>query len=350
MPTHLIRAVLAIAVLMAVAAAPVLAQPPGTVRGKVTDEAGAPVRDAVATFQAEGSQTKRQTKTDGKGDFLIVGIDSARYKVTVTKEGFLDDIVTVQLAQQKNPLLEFKLRTVNAAAASARPGTVVTEGPAIPVTAAIAGADPKSTAALQALARTAIEALNAGRNDEAIAGFTEIVAKVPACSDCYVNLGVAHANKKEYPQAEAAFKKATEINTEHAEAYERLAAVYNAQKKFDLAAEASGTAAKLTGAAPAAPGAPAGSGGGNFTALYNQGVALFNGGKYAEAKTAFESATKADPKNAMAHYHLGIAAVNLGDFALAVREMESYLQLDPNGEKAAEVKASLPALKGMVKK
>jgi len=41
---------------------------------------------------------------------------------------------------------------------------------------------------------------------------------------------------------------------------------------------------------------------------------------------------------------------NLGDFALAVSSLEQYLALDPNGPKAAEVKASLPALQKMVKK
>ncbi len=53
---------------------------------------------------------------------------------------------------------------------------------------------------------------------------------------------------------------------------------------------------------------------------------------------------------ALAHYQLGMTALNLGDFALAVSSLETYLQLDPNGPKAAEVKASLPALQRMVKK
>jgi tetratricopeptide (TPR) repeat protein len=350
----------AIAILIVLAVVPALAQP-GLVRGRVTDENGAPVRDAVATFQAEGSQTQREAMTDAKGEFLLVGLDTARYKITIAKEGFVPDVVTAGIARENNPLLEFRL--TSAKAASSKAATVVSEGPAIPVSPGLtaAGADPKAAAALLALAKTAVEALNAGRNGEAVTAFTEIVASAPACSDCYVNLGIAHVNKKEYPQAEAAFKKAIQIKTDHAEAYERLASVYSAQKKFDLAADANRNAAALIGGAQAAAGgggnfaalynpAATGGGGGNFAALYNQGVALFNGGKFAEAKTAFEAATKADPKMAMAQYHLGISAVNIGDFALAVRAFERYLQLDPNGEKAAEIKASLPALKGMVKK
>jgi tetratricopeptide (TPR) repeat protein len=201
----------------------------------------------------------------------------------------------------------------------------------------------KANAALQALAKTGSEHLNAGRNDEAIAAFTEVVGKAPTCADCFFNLGMGHANKKQYADAEAAFRKALEVKADHVNAHTQLAAVYNAQRKFDLAAESSAAAAKYSAAAPGATG-------GSADALYNQGVTLFNGQKFAEAKAAFEAATKADPKHALAQYQLGMTALNLGDFALAVSSLEQYLALDPNGPKAAEVKASLPTLKGMVKK
>ena len=46
--------------------------------------------------------------------------------------------------------------------------------------------------------------------------------------------------------------------------------------------------------------------------LYNQGVILFNAGKFAEAKTQFEAAVKADPTMGMAQYQLGMTALNLG--------------------------------------
>ena len=345
MRTYLIRHIFAIAVLVAFAAAPALAQQ-GLVRGKVMDEKNAPLRDAAVTFEAEGSTSKRQAKTDAKGEFLLIAMESAKYKISVAREGFLTDVISVEIKQQGNPTLFFNLKAATAAPAAA-PTAVVSEGPAAAVAAAsLAGTDGKAAAALQTLAKTGIQHLNAGRNDEAIAAFTELTAKAPTCSDCYYNLGVGHLNKKDYAEAEKAFKQAITIKPEHADAWDRLASVYNTQKKFDLAAEASGNAAKYSVPAPGA----VGGGGGNAAALYNQGVALFNGGKFAEAKTAFESATKADPQMALAHYQLGMTALNLGDFAQAVRSLETYLQLEPNGAKAAEVKASLPTLKGMVKK
>ena len=94
-------------------------------------------------------------------------------------------------------------------------------------------------------------------------------------------------------------------------------------------------AAELTSAA---------GGGGSAEALYNQGVILWNAGKYAEAKVQFESAVKADPNMAMAHYQLGMANLNLGQIPQARESFEAYLKADPNGAKAAEVKTFVQQL------
>lgn len=332
MRTHLIRPILSVALLVTCMAATTLAQQP-VFRGKVVDGAGKPVPDAVLEFAAQFQTLTRQAKTDSKGEFLIVGLPSGEYQITAKKQGVGEDLIKTRVTQGQNAPVTLTLRP----AASA--GGLGVTAPA----GGDAAAANKANAALAALAKTGAEHLSAGRNDEAIAAFTEVVGKAPTCTDCYVNLGIGHANKKQYAEAEAALKKAIELKADNATAHNQLASVYNAQRKFELAAEASANAAKYTAA-----GDPAG--GGNAEALYNQGVALFNGGKFAEAKTAFEGATKADPKYSLAHYQLGMTALNLGDFALAVSSLEQYLAIDPNGAKAAEVKASLPTLKGMVKK
>jgi tetratricopeptide (TPR) repeat protein len=328
MRTKLIRSVVTATLFVVCAAVPAFAQ--SLVRGRVVDSAGKPVPDATITFDAQNVSMTRQAKTDGKGEFLIIGLNSGPYKMTATKEGVGSDIVNAPVTQGQNQPLTFTLRP--AAPAGAR------------VDASGSGDEnKKAAAALQALAKQGADHLAAGRNDEAIAAYTQIVAQAPTCADCYFNLGVAHMNKKQYAEAEAAFKKVTEIKPDNAQAYTQLASLYNAQRKFDLAADASANAAKYSTATT--PGV-----GGNAEALYNQGVVMFNGGKFADAKTAFEGATKADPKMAMAHYQLGMTALNLGDFGLAVSSLQTYLQLDPDGPKAAEVKASLPALEKMVKK
>jgi tetratricopeptide (TPR) repeat protein len=60
-------------------------------------------------------------------------------------------------------------------------------------------------------------------------------------------------------------------------------------------------------------------GGASAESLYNQGVILWNAQKYAEAKTQFEAAVKADPNMALAYYQLGMANLNLGQIPEAKR-------------------------------
>jgi len=316
MRTYLFRGVVAVAVLCAVSVAPALAQ--SVVRGKVSDAQGKPVQDATVLFEAVDANRKTQTKTDKNGDFLQVGLSSGAYKVTASKDKVGTQTLNANVRQGPNNPMTFTL--------SASSG--------------VSAGDKAEAAAIQAAAGAAVEAMKAGRHDEAITKFQEVIAKVPTCSDCYYNIGVSQMAKQQYTEAEASFKKSIEVKPDNADAYTALANLYNSQKKFDLASEASANAAKYAG----------GGGGGNAESSYNQGVILFNAGKFAEAKTQFESATKTDPNHAMAQYQLGMTSLNLGQIPDAVAALEAYLKADPNGPKAAEVKAALPALQQMLKK
>ena len=311
MRTILFRGVVAAAVVCAVSVAPALAQ--SVVRGKVTDAKGQPVPDATILFEATDANRKTTTKTDKNGDFLQVGLASGGYSVTASKDKVGTQTLKLNVRQGPNNPLNFSLST----------------------SSGVSSADKEAAAAVQATAGAAIEAMKAGRHDEAIAKFTEVIAKVPTCVDCYYNLGVAHAAKQQYTEAEAAFKKAIELKPDSGEAYTGLANIYNAQTKFDLAAEASGNAAKYAGAA---------GGGAGAEAAYNQGVILWNAGKYAEAKAQFEAAVKADPTMGLAHYQLGMANLNLGQLPAAREAFTAYLKADPNGAKAAEVQGILKQL------
>lgn len=317
MRTHTFRGAVALAVLLVVSAAPASAQ--SVVRGIVVDLAGKPVPDATVLFEAEGANRKSQTKTDSKGEFLQVGLQSGTYKVTASKDGVGTHSLPGQVRQGPNAPFKFTLTTATAAAAPAN----------------------KEAAELQKLAGEAVALMNSKQHDAAIGKFNEVIAKVPACLDCYLNLGLIYREQQKPDDAIAAFKKVVELKPDHGGAYSELATIYNAQKKFDLASEASSNAAKYLGAAGGAAGAEA---------AYNQGVIMFNTGKFAEARAQFEAAVKTDPTMGMAHYQLGMTALNLGDIPVAVAALEEYLKVDPNGSKAAEVKASLPALQGMLKK
>ena len=309
MRTYLIRAVLALAVMLAVSG-PAAAQ--SVVRGKVLDAQGKPVEGAVVTIEATEANRKAQTKTNRNGEFLQVGLASGRYNVTVTK----DNLKAVQPANVSQ-------------------GTPVELTIQLTPSSGLTPEQAKEQAAMQALAAGAVEAMRAGRDDDAIRQFNEIVTKIPTCSDCYYNLGVAYAKKQQFDLAETSFKKAIELAPNSGDAYTGLANVYNATKRFDLAQQASAKAAELSAAS---------GGGGGAEASYNQGVILWNAGKFAEAKVQFEAAVKADPNMGMAHYQLGMANLNLGQIPEAKAAFQQYLKVDPNGPKAAEVQGFVKQL------
>jgi tetratricopeptide (TPR) repeat protein len=162
-------------------------------------------------------------------------------------------------------------------------------------------ADNKKFVALQALFAEGNAAVDAGDHDGAIAKFTEALVLMPDCKDCYVNIGFEYNTMRDYPKAIEAFQKALEIDNQHADAATFL------------------------------------------------GVAYFNTAKFAEAKASFEIAAQVNPMSGFVQYHLGMAAINLNQLPDAVKALEAYLKADPEGDKAAEVTATLPALKGMIK-
>jgi tetratricopeptide (TPR) repeat protein len=260
------------------------------------------------TIESTASNRRAETKTNDKGEFMQIGLPSGAYNVKASK-GDLQQTKPANVSQGRPVQLEFQLTQ----------------------TSGLTPEQIKAQLEAQELAQGALEALRAGRDAEAVKMFSDILATTPTCGDCQYNLGVAHSNLKQYAEAEAAFRKAIEI-APTAAAYTGLANLYNAQQKFDLAAEAGAKAASMGG------------GGNNAEALYNQGVILWNAGNFAEARDQFQSAIAADASMAMAHYQLGMANLNLGQIPEARKAFEGYLAAEPNGPKAAEVKVFLEQL------
>jgi tetratricopeptide (TPR) repeat protein len=314
MRSHLYRGVLALAVAL-VFSAPAFAQ--GIVKGKVVDEKNQPVADAKVTIA--GPARNAETKTNNKGEYVQVGLQSGAYTVTVTKDKL---IATAKVTVSQGTPAEANMTLVPAATA---------------------GMSPEQKA-IQEAAASAIDALRAGRDDEAIAKLNDVVGKLPTCSDCYYNLGLAYTHKQQWPEAEAALKKSIELKPTNPDPYNGLANVFNAQKRFDEALAMNQKASELSASTAGA------GGGGNAESIYNQGVVLFNAGKYPDAKVQFENATKADPTNANAFYQLGMTSLNLGQIPDAVAALETFMKLAPNDPKAAQVSGSLPALRQMLPK
>jgi len=307
-------------IVLTACAALVLALPAAaqTLTGTVKDAQGNAVDGAKIVVEDLNSGRKYETTTGKDGSYVQVGIAGGQYRITVEKAG-------VGKTSRMTMLSGGRANRSNFILGASNDGSEV---------------DPK-TAALAKDFDEGIAASRAGNQDEAIAKFEAVLAAKPACSECYYNIGYSQAEKKAYDKAEAAYKKAIELKADYADAYSGLANIYNAQRKFDLAAEASKKATEVGSAASTAAG---GAGGGSPDALFNQGVILWNSGKIAEAKQQFEAVIAAKPDHAEAHYQLGMALVNGGDLKGASTEFNTYLKLAPNGPNAAQAKALVAQL------
>jgi len=309
-----------VALLACAISVPAAAQSTGMVKGVVKDVQGQPVDGAKVTIEmSEGTARKFETKSNKKGEFIQIGLPSGRYNVTAEKDKVVSNTAPVQV------------RINNTAEANLVLGA--------PGAAAMSKEAMAKNAELKSTLEAGIAASNAGNDDEAIAKFQHAAELKPDCADCYYNVALLQAKKKEYDKSEASYKKAIELKPAYPDAYNGLANIYNAQRKFDEAAAASTKAAELAGSAPGALA------GGNPDALFNQGVILWNAGKIADAKKQFEATIAAKPDHAEAHFQLGMALVNEGNLQAAGNEFETYLKLAPSGPNAATAKSILATLK-----
>jgi tetratricopeptide (TPR) repeat protein len=307
------------------------------IEGVVKDPNGNGAGGAIINFVSanDGGTRKYNTKADKSGKFMLIGIYPTEYTITASLPSANQESLpaTMRLTPGEISKIELNLNDKKAIAAAE------TAAAASPAAKAEAAARSKLGKAFE----EGVAAASAGQHDLAIEKFTETLKISASCALCYRNMGYSYLQKKDYPQAEEAYKKAVELSpTPDAEALTGLANVYNALKKYELAADASAKAAAATPAA--APGA-AGGGGGNPEALYAQGVNLYNANKGAEARAAFQAAIKANPNHAEAHYMLGLVLVGEGNNKAAITAFQTYLKLDPQGKNASIAKAALDSLK-----
>jgi tetratricopeptide (TPR) repeat protein len=288
------------------------------------------------TFEYSGEMTYRYTgKTNAKGEWIRAGLYSVGGRWTVSaKKGNLAGFVS-NVDVPLSAVGEVGDIVIRAGGSVAARNTGDGDARAEQLA--------REQAALKKIFDEANAALASNSYDVALAKLTEAAAKVENCAICHLRMGDVHVKKQDLAAAEESYKKAVAIDPKSAEAYDSLAILYNRQKKFAEAAEASKKATELHATA-----SPGGVGGGeNAQSLYNSGAILMNQGKIAEAKAAFQKAVNLDPKLAEAHYQLAMTLINEGNVKEAIKSLEQYVAVAPTGPNAETAKAMLTELKKM---
>lgn len=263
-----------------VAAVPAFAQSTGMVKGVVNDDKGQPVADAKITIEMNGGTGRKfETKTNKKGEYIQIGLASGSYKVVAEKDKLGSAPATVQV--RANTTQEANLTLAMASASAAKEVQA-------------------KNAAITKVFDEGVQLSNAGNHDAAIAKFQEAIAIIPTCYNCYNNIAFSYTAKKDFANAEAAYKKSIEVKPDDAAAYVGLAGIY------------------------------------------------FNTGKAADAKPLVEKAVTLDPSNADAHYILGMTLVSESP-AKAKAEFEEFVKLAPTAPNAAIAKSLITELEKQIK-
>jgi len=314
------RSLLGLLVILVAWATPGFAQSTGMVKGKVVDSANQIVEGATVILETKDSGARRfKVTTNKKGEYIQIGLQPGSWTVTASKDGIGEAKAEVRITLGASEQIDFTLTKAGAAG-----------GP---------GMSKEEAAKLDTMQKAfdeGIKLTQAGKLDEAIAKFMEAKAINPDCFACQFNIGLSYAAKKDVPKAEEAFLAASALKPESPEPFNQMANMYNANKQYDKAAQMAAEASKRSGGASG--------GGASAESLFNQGVVLWNGQKYADAKVQFEAAVKAKPDYADAHYWVGMASLNTGAMPAARASFESYLKYAPTGQYAEQVKTFLAQL------
>ena len=142
----------------------------------------------------------------------------------------------------------------------------------------------------------------------------------PRDAGAYVQLGKSHRGEGRWPEAEAALRKALELDPQNGWARFELGALYQDQGRFVEAAAELGKTIALDG--------------NNGWAHCQLGRIYRRQGRASDAEAALRRALELEPQNGEARFELGVICQDQCRFVEAAAELEKALASDPNHSEA----------------
>ncbi len=310
------------------AAAPAAYAQVATARGKVVDEAGTPVADVKIEMEFKGESRQKIVKsmvTDKKGGFVRAGLPGGPYRMTFTKDGYKTYGMDIYISLGGFSEVPDVVIHAGSAAPGAGPGKSAAP------TEAVLPPDTDSAKAGKTYS-SGVEAVKAGRFDEAAALFKEVIEKFPNLAGAHYNLGYVYQMKKDWKSAEPEYLRVTELQPTRSDA---VIAVSACRELDGRGAEA------VEGLLKAAPAFEQ-----DARFLYALGVTSMNTGRTKEAADAFRKLQALDPTNPESYFHLGTIAVGENKVPEAVAQLEKYISMTGQDPQNLEVaKRLVPAIK-----
>jgi predicted Zn-dependent protease len=307
-----------------------------SVRGTVVDEQGRPLPGVRIELEFKGeSRTKvvKKATTDKKGGFIYVGLKPGPWTLAFSKDGYATAKVDTTLSGGGlSEIPQVGLAAAQPAGGSLAGALAASGAGAAGAASGDAAPQEERVKQLGASYKKAVDALRAGQHDDAEAQFRALVAELPGLAEAHHNLGYLYSRRGDAAAAEAAFRKAIELQPATSDSYLALATLLGQGKRADEAL------ALLQGAA--------GSFGADARFQFALGAAAFNIGRSEEAEAAFLKAIELDPGQIEAAFFLGSLALSRNDMKAAIAQLERYVAAAPEGApNLAPARALLASLK-----
>jgi len=330
MSKHMSRITL-LALLLGVWSIPGLAQM-GTVRGVAKDQAGKPIAGATVELVNPETGKKTDLKTNGKGEYLSIGMPPGNYDFNLIIDGkAVDTFNKVPVIAGDERVINFDLAKDN------KSGTGMTEEQQKKIEAAQKQND--KIKGLNAALAQAKDLEKAGNYDQAVTVLQQASQMDPGQDLIWAYLGDAQRGAKKYPDAIESYQKAIAIKPTSGAYHNGLADAYAKSGQADKAVVEYNAAAQAD---------PTNAG----TYYFNEGAVFTNTGKIDEAIAAFDKAIQIDPTRADAYYWKGVnligKATMKGDKMVApegtAAAFNKYLELQPTGQYAEPAKQMLATI------
>ncbi|HSF15943.1 MAG TPA: tetratricopeptide repeat protein [Vicinamibacteria bacterium] len=277
-----------------------------TFRGRVVDVDGKPIADATVTLEDQTMGGTITVETNDKGSFYRRGLRPSEYKLTITKEGYMDLEVPLQFRAGEEKREEFQM------------------------VAAMSGAE----AAFQ----KGIEAFNAGEFEAAIEAFEEVTRLSPETPEGHTNLALAYIQVEKMPEAIQELEKAAELSADF-RTWAQLAMAYVRVDRLQAAARSFETALGKEHD-PRDPIA--------YECWMALGSLYFADNRVGDAVTAYENALSIDSGSAEALVALGKCQFNLRDMDKARQYFQRTIDTAPSSPQAEEARAFLDEIEKQI--
>ncbi|MGQ9672381.1 MAG: tetratricopeptide repeat protein [Candidatus Aminicenantales bacterium] len=294
----------------------------GRIQGIVLDEEGKAVASAKVVLDLLTSErAQRETTTDKKGEWAIMGLGSGNWKVTVTAEGYIPTTTTIFVSQiEKNPKVVLKLKKPEI-----HEGGVIT--------------DEASLAFLE----QATKLYEEKNYDEALAILEKFLEQNPRAYQVQVLIGDCYREKGDFERAIEFYAKAVEeakVDEKMGKevTVKSLAAIGDCYLRKGDIEKAQTFFKESIDTNPE-----------NETLAYNVGEIYFSNQKLEEAIHYFIIATQIKANWSPPYYKLGLVYLNQADYEKAKEAFKKFLELEPEGELAAQAKNILEYLEKIKK-